>query len=91
MLKDDVVKDIVMSQFEALRNNMRSADPANNITPNIRLTELITFRVKDGRLKAFKNRSRSSKRYMEIRRKKNLKLKPPLDAFGRKIKLNKSV
>lgn len=81
MLKDEVVRDIVASQFEILRDNIRNADPANKIVPIIRLTELITFRVKINKLEAFNTRSR----YMKIRREKNLRLKPSLDTFYRKI------
>ena len=72
MLKDEVVRDIVASQFEILRDNIKNADPENRITPIIRLTELITFRVKINKLEAFN----SKKKYLKIQRERSLKLKP---------------
>ena len=72
MLKDEVIRDIVASQFETLRDNIRDADPKNRIVPIIRLTELITFRVKFNKLEAFN----SKKRYLKVRKERNLKSKP---------------
>lgn len=51
-----------MSQFEALRDEMRDADPENGNMPIIRLTELFTFKVKPRRL----NYLRGKKKYREI-------------------------
>ena len=71
MLKDKTVRDIVSSQFEILRDNIRESDPENGIMPTIRLTELITFKVKPNKLKWLKGR----KRYLRIRKERNLRLK----------------
>jgi len=73
MLSDRIVYEIVMSQFEATRDNIRDANPEEDNAPIIRLTELITFKVKPRKLKYLTRAGRE--RYKEIQRKKALKLK----------------
>jgi hypothetical protein len=71
MLKDQVVRSIVMSQFETLRSDIENADPEHGVLPIVRLTELFTFKVKPKKLEFL----RGKKRYLRIQRERSLKLK----------------
>jgi len=70
-LNDKIVRAIVMSQFEIARDIMKNANPDEGYVPIIRLTELITFKVKPKKLKFLKGR----KAYLKEQRERNLKLK----------------
>jgi len=66
-----VVKAIIMSEFEAGMNNIRNADPDSGIVPVVRLTELITFKVKPKKLEHLRGRND----YLKEQRKRSLNLK----------------
>jgi len=64
--RDSTVDMIVTSQFEAVRNVMRDADPETGKMPDIHMLKFATFHVKPGRLKFLKGK----KYYQEERRRR---------------------
>jgi hypothetical protein len=64
--RDTTVLLIVNSQFEAVRNVMKNADPEVGKMPDIHMLKFATFHVKPGRLKFLKGK----KYYQEERKRR---------------------
>ena len=56
-IKKDIVKDIVESQFNMVKQTMKKVDSGNNYFPYIRLPSLCCFMVKKGKREFFRNKT----------------------------------